>query len=208
MFSKRGLAPLRYHRIGHAEIGVISSLQLEPEQVEHYLGPIEQIQAAVRRGPSHTMTGVEADGVLVGFYVMHPDRRDNACWWLGWLALDRRHQGRGYGRLAMAQVMLNARHIAVCRRVRLLVDPVNSCALHLYTQAGFRQVGVHDSGELILEVVLSSDAIPGDDVAPVRALSVSERARRTGRFRLSPGPRAGPAPGVGRGPCRELAGCR
>jgi hypothetical protein len=38
MFSTRGSSPLSYHRIGHADVGVISDIVLEPEQIEHYLG--------------------------------------------------------------------------------------------------------------------------------------------------------------------------
>lgn len=128
---------------------------LEPEQVEHYLGSIEEIQSAVRSGPTHAMTGVKADGTLVGFYVLHPDRRDNSCWWLGWFALDRRYHGRGYGRMAMAKIPTNVRHIVGCHRVRLLVSPANVHAMHLYALAGFHQVDMHTTGELILEVVLS-----------------------------------------------------
>src|ERR1700733_6793717 len=125
MFPNRGSSPLSYHRIGHADVGVISDIVLEPEQVEHYLGSIEEIQSAVRGGQAHAMTGVKADGTLVGFYVLHPDRRDNSCWWLGWFALDLRYQGRGYGSMAMAQIMTNVRHIMGCRRVRLLVSSAN-----------------------------------------------------------------------------------
>jgi hypothetical protein len=58
MLSNRGSSPLSYHRIGHADIDVISALVLEPEQVERYLGSIEEIQSAVRSGPAHAMTGV------------------------------------------------------------------------------------------------------------------------------------------------------
>jgi RimJ/RimL family protein N-acetyltransferase len=200
MFSTRGSSPLSYHRIGHADIGVISDLVLEPEQVEHFLGSIEEIQSTVRCGPAHTMTGVDADGSLVGFYVLHPDRRDNACWWLGWFALDRRYQGRGYGRMAMMRIMDNLRRIVGCRRVRLLVSPANVHATRLYAQAGFHQVGVHTSGELILEVLLSRFAVIEDIIALLRASSVSKRARRTGRLRLSPGPHAAQVIGVERGP--------
>jgi diamine N-acetyltransferase len=200
MFSNRGSSPLSYHRIGHADIGVISDLVLEPEQIEHYLGSIEEIEATVRRGPAHAMTGVKADGTLVGFYVLHPDRRDNSCWWLGWFALDRRYQGRGYGRMAMGQIMANVRRIAGCRRVRLLVSPANVHATRLYAQAGFHQVDVHTTGELILEVVLSRFAVIEDIIAWLRASSVSKRARRAGRLRLSPGPHAAQVIGVERGP--------
>jgi GNAT superfamily N-acetyltransferase len=200
MSSNRGCSPLSYHRIGRADIGVISALELE----EHYLGPIQEIQKAVHGGPAHAVTGVEANGTLVGFYVLHPDRRDNACWWLGWLALDRRQQGRGYGRMAMTQIMVNLRGIVGCRRVRLLVDPLNDNALRLYTRAGFHQVGLHISGELILEVVLSCITAIEDIIALLRASSVSKRARRVGRLRWSPGPHAGLVIGVERGPPTPL----
>ena len=200
MLSDRGALPLSYHRIGHADIGVISDVELEPEQVERYLGPIQEIEAAVRGGLAHTTTGIVADGALVGFYVLHPDRRDNACWWLGWLALDSRQQGRGYGRMVMAQIMANVRRIVGCRRLRLLVDRINSRAMRLYAQAGFHQVGVHTTGELMFEVVLSRAAAIENIIALLRASSVSKRARRAGRLRLSPGPHAGLVIGVERGP--------
>jgi len=200
MFSDRGASPLSYHRICRGDIGVISKLELEPEQVEQYLGPVEAILAAVRAGPVHAVIGVEADDALVGFYVLHPDRRDNACWWIGWFALDRRQQGRGYGRMAMAQIMADLRRIVGCRRVRLLVDRVNSRAMRLYALAGFREVGTHASGELILEVVLTSVATIKDIIALLRASSASKRARRAGRLRCSPGPHVGLAMGVERGP--------
>jgi len=200
MLSLRGYSPLSYRRIGHADVGVIFHLDLDPDQVERYLGPIEDIQSAVRDGLAHTVIGIEADGALVGFYVLHPDRRDNACWWLGWLALDRHQQGCGYGRLAMAQIMVSLHLIVGCRRVRLLVDPSNSHAIRLYAQAGFHQIGVHESGELILEAVLSDVAAIEDIVALLRASSASKRARRAGRLRLSPGPHAGLVIGVERGP--------
>jgi diamine N-acetyltransferase len=200
MLSNRGSSPLSYHRIGHADTDVVSDLVLEPEQVEHYLGSIEEIQAALRSGPAHAMTGVEADGILVGFYVLHPDRRDNSCWWLGWCALDHRFQGRGYGRMAMAKIMTNVRHIVGCRLVRLPVSPANVPATRLYAQAGFHQVGEHTSGELILEVILSRFAVIEDIIALLRASSVSKPARRAGRLRLAPGPHAAQVIGVERGP--------
>lgn len=200
MFFNRGPLPLSFHRMSHADIGLISDLELEPEQVQQYLGPVEEIQAAIRGGQAHTVTSIEADGAVVGFYVLHPDRRDNACWWLGWLALDRRHQGRGYGRKAMVQIMGSVRRIVGCRRFRLLVHPANRPAVSLYAQAGFHQVSVADTGEIILEVVLHGAAVIENIIALLRASSASKRARRVGRLRLSPGPHAGLVINVERGP--------
>jgi GNAT superfamily N-acetyltransferase len=200
MVSNRGVSPLTYYRIGRADIAVLSDLELDPDQVERYLGPIPEIQAAVRGGAAHCVTGIRAGNGLIGFYVLHPDRRDNACWWLGWLALDRRQQGFGYGRMAMTRIMESLRRIVGCRRVRLLVDPLNGRALALYLKAGFRKVGLDRAGELILESVLSSVVVIEDIIALLRASSVSKRARKAGRLRLSPGPHAGLVMGVERGP--------
>ncbi len=200
MALNNGSLPLSYHRIRRADIDVISELELELEQIEHYLGSVQEIKAAVRGGPAHRVTGIEADDVLVGFYVLHPDQRDNACWWLGWFAIDRRQQGRGFGRLAIIRIMSELRHIVGCRRVRLLVAPINDSALRLYDRAGFHQVGIHPTGELILEVALSGFVLINDIVALLRASSVSKRARRIGRLRLAVGPHAGPVLCVERGP--------
>jgi GNAT superfamily N-acetyltransferase len=200
MFSDRGCVPLSYYQIPRADIGVVSGLELEPEQVEEYLGPIDEIQAAVRRGLAHAATAIEAGDTLVGFYVVHPDRRDNACWWLGWFALDRRHQGRGYGRTALARIMAHFGRIAGCRRVRLLVVPANNRAIRLYEQAGFSRVGVNAAGEYILEAIVRSVATVQNVVALLRASSASKRARRAGRLRLSPGPHAALTIGFERGP--------
>jgi RimJ/RimL family protein N-acetyltransferase len=150
MSSFRGLEPLRFRKIGHAELAVLNELQLEA--VERFLEPLPEIVRVVQRGAAHTLVGIEAGGTLAGFYVVHPDRRDRACWWLGWLAIDVRWQGAGLGRAAMAAAMARLARIAGCRRVRLLVAPDNVPALRLYHRAGFQVTGTWPStGELVME---------------------------------------------------------
>ena len=150
MSTTRGYAPLTYRQIGRAELGLVSGLEIEPEV--RFLEPIPEIVAFVRRGIAHAMVGIEAAGELVGFYVVHPDQRDGACWWLGWLAIDRRRQGAGYGREAMAAIMARLRSLPGCRRVRLLVAAENAPALRLYERAGFRPVDIWaPTGELVME---------------------------------------------------------
>ncbi len=152
MSPYRGPSPLSYRRIGLAELGVAASLELEHEQVERFLGPLSDILQAIRRGLAHSMIGIEAAGELIGFYVIHPDARDQSCWWLGWFAIDRRKQGRGYGRVAMAAIMDRLRRVGNCRRIRLLVAPENATALSLYRRAGFQCTGAWQAtGELIME---------------------------------------------------------
>ena len=204
MLPLGGSEPLYYRRIGRADLGVIALLELEPEQTERFLGSLDGIVAAIRAGPMHLAFGIDVRDVdggscLAGFFVLHPDRRDASCWWLGWLALGRRQQGRGYGRRVMAQIMRSLRRIDRCRRARLLVDSRNAGALRLYQAAGFRQVGMHETGELILEAVLARlghAAPPRSPTSP----AAPKRARRKGRIRRSHGPHAAFCIGIERGP--------
>ncbi|GAC1337640.1 MAG: hypothetical protein NVSMB18_02870 [Acetobacteraceae bacterium] len=164
MSSSRGLAPLSYRRLGQAEIEIVGSLEFESAQMERFLGPLPEILDAVRRGPAHHMIGIEAAGALVGFFVIHPDPRDPSCWWLGWLAIDRRRQGGGIGVAAMAAIMARLRQVPGCRRVRLLVAPDNAPALRLYGRAGFLAQSVAEqTGELIMQCVLAA-GLPSSEV--------------------------------------------
>ncbi len=159
MSSIRGHAPLQFRRLGHAALPSLHALDLG--HAERFIEPLPVILDVVRRHPAHWVTGIESAGDLVGFYVVHPDRRDRSCWWLGWFAIDARHQGAGFGRAAMAAIMAGLRRIAGCRRVRLLVAPDNASALRLYRHAGFHTVGRWAAtGELVMEHASSATPAP------------------------------------------------
>jgi GNAT superfamily N-acetyltransferase len=203
MFPDRGEEPLSYRRVAKSELGIVNQLELDPHQVERFLGPLQAIVAVVRRGPAHAMFAVQAAGSMIGFFVVHPDPRDNSCWWLGWFAMDRRAQGRGLGRATMAEIMRRFHRVAGCRRVRLLVAPDNRGACHLYEDAGFRPVGVlRATGELILEfippVLLGASRAARNVLGPLPIWT--KRGRRRMRLRLAPGPHAAMVIGVERGP--------
>lgn len=201
MVSIWGCAPLSYSRIGRADLGRIACLDLDSVQLDRFLGSLEEIAAVVRQGPAHSLVAIQAESRMVGFYVVHPDRRDAACWWLGWLAFDRRSQGRGFGRITMTRIMAAFRRLAGCRRIRLLVAPDNAYALRLYARAGFQQAGVHGTGELILEVTLPhpSGCSTRPDVMR-RRQATPGHASNEGRLRRVAGPYAAPMIGVQRGP--------
>ena len=212
MSPNRGLAPLRYRRLGPAEFGVLAGIELDPIQLERFVGPIAEIEAAVRRGPAHSLMAIEAGEEVVGFFVVHPEPRDAACWWLGWLALDRRQQGHGFGRDAMLAVMRQLRRVPGCRRVRLLVAADNLCARGLYEKFGFREAGRSAATqELILEAALPSEVDESNTLEDFVLFLVAARARRVfrhRRLRLTVGPHAAWVIGVERGPpaSSELAG--
>jgi len=58
---------------------VVASLELDPDHVERFLGPLEDIATAVRKGLAHAVFTIRTDERVIGFYVLHPDLRDAAC---------------------------------------------------------------------------------------------------------------------------------
>jgi diamine N-acetyltransferase len=163
MLSDRGHAPLTYRRLAKREFDQVLGLEFQAEQVERFLGPLAEIVEAVRQGPAHHLVGLEETGDLVGFFAIHPDPRDGACWWLGWFGIDRRHQGGGRGGRALAAILGRLRQLPACREVRLLVARENQAALRLYRRAGFVLHGIwRGTGELIMRCILPPSRPSGE----------------------------------------------
>lgn len=208
MSSLRARKALSYRQIGNDHLEIVSTMDLDTSQVEEYLGPLSDILDAVRNGPSHSLIGIQADGRMIGFYVIHPDRRDATCWWLGWFILARSHQGLGLGRTILARIMAGLAGVPACQRIRLIVVPGNDGAISLYDKVGFRAVGeLPGTGDIVMECRLR----PKCPVATRSSLAVacpiaSRRGRRRMRLRPRTGPHAAPIIGVGRGPPAG-AGC-
>ena len=195
--------PPCYRRISRHELAAIAAVELDPEQVARFLGPVETILSAVARGSAHSMFAISAGDRLIGFYVIHPELRDTSCWWLGWIALDRRHQGCGYGRLALMDALLRLRRMPGCRRIRLLVAPDNLAARGLYERAGFEPVGQWNAtGEFILELALPdpTDAASNEAFLLQAVAARARRVFRHRRLRQTAGPHAAWVIGVERGP--------
>lgn len=201
MYPAEGDSLLTFHQINRADLESVTVLDFDPAQLDRFLGPLADVVAAVRAGLAHSLVALQLEDVTVGFYVVHPDRRDASCWWLGWLAIDRHHQGHGFGRIAMARIMAVFRRIAGCRRARLLVAPDNAHAVKLYARSGFQPVGVHSTGELIFEATLPHLFIAGMRLTTaVRLLALPGHTSHEGRLRLAAGPYAARMIGVERGP--------
>lgn len=197
MHSYGSAVALHFRRVPHRGLDVLARLDLG--HTVQFLEPLPAIVACVRRGAAHGVVGIEADGRLAGFFVVHPDRRDASCWWLGWLAVDRAWQGKGLGRAAVAAALAALRRVAGCRRVRLLVAADNGAALRLYRAAGFKAAGVWaGTGELVMEAGLvmprAADAVVVPALTLVLAMlmrlwrrGVPPAARMSGEFHGPPG---------------------
>jgi putative membrane protein len=81
--------------------------------------------------------------------------------YLARMLVDRRYQGLGIGRRAIAMVIEHARERPGCRRVRLAHVPSNEAVGRLYQEFGFRHTGtIDEDGELEMELLL--DRPPGN----------------------------------------------
>lgn len=93
-------------------------------------------------------------GELVGF-VLYRGERDPSQDPDGWLVrimIDKRYQGRGYGRQTMEEIMRVARDEMGCRAIGLSVEPENHSARKLYESLGFRDTGEAIRGQLIMKL--------------------------------------------------------
>ncbi|HZC08254.1 MAG TPA: GNAT family N-acetyltransferase [Ktedonobacterales bacterium] len=90
----------------------------------------------------------DANVEMVGFTMLayEPERAD--VYWIFHFFIDQRYQGRGFGALALRELIafIHERH-PDCRAIHLTVHPDNRRAQRLYTHAGFRSTGELLDGE-------------------------------------------------------------
>ena len=89
---------------------------------------------------------VENDGVTVGIMLVRNLDEEPACYELQQLMIDRRFQGKGYGREALSEILglLEKEKCYSC--VEVCVNKENKVAIALFTNAGFKDTGFVDEG--------------------------------------------------------------
>ena len=208
MSPNRALGALRFRRIDRAHIDAVLALEYDSRQVAAFLGPIEGILDEIRHGLAHSLFGIEDDTGLIGFFVVHPDPRDRACWWLGWFAIVPRRQGQGIGRLALTHVIATLQRLENCRRIRLLVAHDNQPARHLYAELGFEEAGRDGEGWHILDYSVPAHrpaSVVTELLGPAIHCVPAKRMRRRLRLRPTFGRDAARTIGVTRGPPADRA---
>jgi diamine N-acetyltransferase len=137
------------------------ALEVEPDQQRFVAGfaPIAAIalaKAYIRPGgalwePYAIYMGSSPVGFIELAYT--PASADD--YWIFHFFIDRRFQGRGYGRAALATFIafVRANH-AACTTLQLVVHPENHHARQFYINAGFRPTGSARWGEPIYQLAL------------------------------------------------------
>ena len=92
--------------------------------------------------------GLYDGDTLVGYGMLRytPEDRTYTLWHF---MIDLPQQGKGYGRAALALLLerISQEPLGSVRQARLLVNPQNAPAIHLYRAFGFRETGYIENGE-------------------------------------------------------------
>ena len=96
--------------------------------------------------PGTVCRAVYADEVMVGFVMYGPDAEyapgEQGAYAFVRLMIGQHHQGKGYGRAAIAAVIEAVKNMPESRVLFTSYVPENTPAEHLYAAAGFRRLGI------------------------------------------------------------------
>lgn len=133
------------------------ALEVYPEQREFTPSVAVSLAKAYIQpdGAVYDPVAVYAGMTMVGFYsfIYYPGNMQYVS--IGGFLIDRMHQGKGYGRAALADFLSNVgRRYPECTDVFLTVHPQNQVATRLYTSFGFVKTGDVILGEEVMRLVL------------------------------------------------------
>lgn len=108
-------------------------------------------------GANYDPYAIYAGKTMVGFYsfIYYPGSMHFCA--IGGFLIDKAHQGKGYGRAALAGfIAFVQRKHPECTDIFLTVHPRNSAAAQLYSSFGFVKTGDVIEGEEIMRLVIAS----------------------------------------------------
>lgn len=106
--------------------------------------------------PTFTSYAV-CDGATVAGFACYGHEPEHDAWrrWIPLVVIDRRHQGRGYGRALMGTIIRRIRaETPRCRAIGLSCKPENIVALRLYRSLGFVAVEANGGGDVKMWLAL------------------------------------------------------
>lgn len=108
--------------------------------------------------PAFVPLAVYAEGTVVGFamYGLDPD---DGKYWIYRLMIDVEHQGKGYGKAALKELIKRLAALPDCEEIYAGYKPWNTVAAGLFGEMGFERTGEMLSGEFITKLNLKEAAI-------------------------------------------------
>ena len=133
----------------------VADLELGPDQKELVASTAESL-AEARHDANARPRAIYAGERLVGFLMYDAGRAgDKAREALIYrFMIDRKYQGDGYGRAALASAVDEIRAIPNVSKIFISYMPDNPVAKPFYASFGFKEVGTDEDGEMIAELTL------------------------------------------------------
>jgi diamine N-acetyltransferase len=123
------------------------------EEQGAFVSPVARYLALARYGEAAWQPLALHQGDVVVGHAMWTIDPDEDAFWIGGLVVDRRHQGRGVGRAAVARLVAMAAATGA-RQVALSYEPANERARRVYADAGFRETGELVDDEVVARLDL------------------------------------------------------
>ncbi|WP_217576302.1 GNAT family N-acetyltransferase [Mesorhizobium sp. GbtcB19] len=139
--------PVALEPVGKGNRAAIRALELLPEQQGFVASNAESL-AEARQDDEAIARAVVAAGRVVGFLMYSaPEDDDEAIIYR--FMIDRREQGKGLGRAAVAKALEEIARLSHVRRVLICYEPENEAARRLYAGFGFVEQGLDQDDEMI-----------------------------------------------------------
>jgi diamine N-acetyltransferase len=133
----------------------VVDLELDPDQEDLVASNLYSV-AESHYDPDARPRAVYAGKRVVGFlmYDVQPAKGKSREASIYRFMIDRKHQGKGYGRAALSEALEEIRAIPGVKRVSIGYMPENPVAGPFYASFGFKEVGRDRDGEVIAKLKL------------------------------------------------------
>jgi diamine N-acetyltransferase len=146
-------ADIRLVSVTGANRALVAALELAPDQMDFVASNAESLDEAETDEDARPRAVMAGDRVI-GFLMYEADDDEARIYRF---MIDRAHQGKGYGKAALREVLDEIMGLGHIRHVSICYEPGNEAARHLYRATGFVEEGLDEDGEMIADL-----ALPGD----------------------------------------------
>jgi diamine N-acetyltransferase len=129
---------------------VVARLELAPNQKDLVAGNLYSI-AESKFDLDARPRAIYAGGEPVGFLMYDASDQEALIYRF---MIDRRHQGKGYGRAALVLAINEIKAIPNIAKISISYMPNNKVAKVFYASLGFKETGLDEDGEVTAELAL------------------------------------------------------
>ena len=126
-------------------------LSVTEEQEEHVDDVSVSLAMAWFHGEAVKPYAIYNDEVMIGFIMLIVDRKNNECE-IWEFVIDKKHQGKGYGKNATKVVIEHIKKEFSCNNIFLSVFPENKVAIKVYERCGFSFTGESVEDEVVMHL--------------------------------------------------------